>query len=47
MKSDRFLEVGEGEIWGFALAGDIKVEALGDVPVVFLPEACGKGCFHS
>ncbi len=46
MKSDRFLKVGEGEIWSFALAGDVKVEALGDEPVVFLPEACGEGCFH-
>jgi len=46
MKGNRFLEVGEGKVCGFALAGDVKVEALSDEPVVFLPQAGGKCFFH-
>jgi hypothetical protein len=37
-----FAQAGEGLFFRFALAGDINLKALGNVPVSFTPNASGK-----
>ena len=37
----RFLQVGESLFFGFALAGDIDFQALGDVPFPLAPNSRG------
>jgi hypothetical protein len=46
VKLQRFLQVGEGLFFGLALAGDVDLEALRNVPVPFAPNCSGKRSFH-
>jgi len=46
IKFKRFLEVGEGLLFGRALAGDIDLEALRYVPVAFSPYSCSERSLH-
>jgi hypothetical protein len=42
MKLQRFSQISERLFFGLALAGDIKFEALGDVPISFSPNSRGE-----
>ena len=42
----RFLEVVKRFFFGLTLARDIEFETLGDVPIAFAPDSCGKLPFH-
>ncbi len=42
----RLLQVGERTFFGFALAGDIDFQALGDVPIPLAPNGRGEWSFH-
>ena len=46
VKLERFPQVAESFLLGFALAGDVEFKALRDKPVSFLPDRCGEGSFH-
>lgn len=41
-----FLKIGQGFGFGFTLARDIQLKALGNVPIAFPPNACGKRTLH-
>ena len=43
---NRFLEVGKSLFLGFALAGDVEFEALGDIPLPFAPNGSRKRSLH-
>ena len=42
----RFFQVGESLLFGLALAGDVDLEALRNVPVPFAPNCSGKRSLH-
>src|SRR5271169_4502334 len=42
----RFLQVGKSLFLGFALAGDIELQALGDVPLPLAPNCRGEWSLH-
>lgn len=42
-----FFEVGQGLLFGRALAGHVDLETLRDVPVAFTPDGCGERTQHS
>ena len=42
-----FAEICEGFVLGFALAGNIHFQALGNKLRAFTPNGCGKWAFHS
>jgi len=46
MEFERLLEIGQGFLFRFALAGDVNFEALRDVPIPFAPHGCRKWTFH-
>jgi hypothetical protein len=46
MKFKRFLEVGQGLLFGRALAGDIDLEALRYKPVALSPHGCRERSLH-
>jgi hypothetical protein len=43
---ERFLQVGQRLFFSFALACDVDLEALGDVPVSLSPNTCCEGALH-
>ena len=43
---ERFAEIGESFVFGFAVAGDVDLGALSDEEVVFFPGSCGEYLFH-
>ena len=43
---NRFLEVGKGLFLGLALAGEVELEALGDIPLPLAPNGSGKRSLH-
>ncbi len=46
MEFEGFFEVGQGLLFGLALAGHVDFEALGNVPVPFTPDGCGERSRH-
>lgn len=43
---NRFLEVGKSLFLSLALAGDIDLQALGDIPTPLAPNGSGKRSLH-
>jgi hypothetical protein len=46
MQLQCFFQIGQRSLFRRALAGDINLEALGDSPISFVPNRCGKWTFH-
>jgi hypothetical protein len=46
VKFQGFLQIRESFLFGFALARDVEVEALRDVPGAFLPDGRGEWAGH-
>ena len=41
MEFERFLQIGQRLLFALALAGNIKFQALRDVPIALTPNGCG------
>ena len=46
MEFERFLQIGQRLLFALALAGNIKFQALRDVPIALTPNGCGERSFH-
>jgi hypothetical protein len=46
MEFEGFPQVRQRFLFGFALAGHIDLQALGDIPGPFPPDRCGEWAFH-
>jgi len=47
VKLERFFQIGESVLFGFALAGNINFQALGDIPIPSRQTVAANGRFMS
>ena len=47
VKLQRLLQISQGLVFALALAGNIQLQALRDVPIPFTPNGCGERSLHN